>query len=49
VGHHDACSTPLGILADVARRLAGLPTYLIGEGRYMAGTVDESVPEPVRR
>lgn len=30
VDHHDAYSTPLGILSDCARRLAGLPAYLIG-------------------
>lgn len=30
VGHHDAYSRPLGILAAAARRLAGLPAWLIG-------------------
>jgi chloramphenicol 3-O phosphotransferase len=30
VGHHDRYSRPLGILADSARRLAGLPAYFIG-------------------
>ena len=30
VGHHDAYSTPLGILADSARRLNGLPVLLVG-------------------
>jgi chloramphenicol 3-O phosphotransferase len=30
VGHHDRYSRPLGILLDCARRLAGLPAYLIG-------------------
>lgn len=30
VGHHDAYSTPKHILFDVARRLAGLPAFLIG-------------------
>lgn len=30
VGHHDAYSTPLGILPDAARRLAGLPALLAG-------------------
>jgi chloramphenicol 3-O phosphotransferase len=30
VGHHDAYSQPLGILPDVARRLAGLPALLVG-------------------
>jgi chloramphenicol 3-O phosphotransferase len=30
VGHHDWYSRPLGILPDCARRLTGLPAYLIG-------------------
>ena len=30
VGHHDDYSTPLGVLATVARDLSGLPAYLIG-------------------
>ena len=30
VGHHDAYSVPLGILPDCARRLAGLPAWLVG-------------------
>lgn len=30
VGHHDAYSKPLHILADCARRLAGLPVLLVG-------------------
>ncbi len=30
VGHHDAYSKPLGILADCARRLAGLPVFFVG-------------------
>lgn len=30
VGHHDGYSRPLGILADCARRLAGLPVLLVG-------------------
>ena len=30
VGHHDAYSTPLGILGDCARRLKGLPAVLVG-------------------
>ena len=30
VGHHDDYSTPLGVLAWVARDLSGLPAYLIG-------------------
>ncbi|MBB4568463.1 chloramphenicol phosphotransferase CPT family protein [Rhizobium leucaenae] len=29
-GHHDAYSKPLGILADCARRLAGLPVLFVG-------------------
>ena len=30
MNHHDAYSRPLGLLADAARRLAGLPAWLIG-------------------
>ena len=30
VGHHDAYSKPLDILADCARRLAGLPVLFVG-------------------
>ena len=30
VGHHDDYSTPLGILPDCARRLAGLPVLFVG-------------------
>jgi chloramphenicol 3-O phosphotransferase len=30
VGHHDAYSTPLGVLHDAARRLRGLPALLVG-------------------
>lgn len=30
VGHHDAYSKPLGLLADAARRLEGLRTLLVG-------------------
>ena len=30
VGHHDAYATPRGILADSARRLAGLPVLFVG-------------------
>lgn len=30
VGHHDAYSTPRRILPDAARRLAGLPAFLVG-------------------
>ena len=30
VGHHDAYSTPLGILPDCARRLSGLPVLFVG-------------------
>jgi chloramphenicol 3-O phosphotransferase len=30
VGHHDAYAQPLGILADSARRLAGLPVLFVG-------------------
>ncbi|WP_210328570.1 phosphotransferase-like protein [Mesorhizobium amorphae] len=30
VGHHDAYSKPLNILADCARRLAGLPALFVG-------------------
>ena len=30
VGHHDAYAEPRGILADAARRLAGLPVLFVG-------------------
>ena len=30
LGHHDAYSKPLGILADCVRRLAGLPVLFVG-------------------
>lgn len=30
VGHHDAYSTPLGLLSDAARRLEGLPVLFVG-------------------
>jgi chloramphenicol 3-O phosphotransferase len=30
VGHHEESGAPAGILADCARRLAGLPAYLVG-------------------
>jgi chloramphenicol 3-O phosphotransferase len=30
VGHHDSYSQPRHVLADAARRLAGLPAYLVG-------------------
>lgn len=30
VGHHDTYSRPLGILGDCARRLTGLPAFLVG-------------------
>ena len=30
VGHHEAYAKPLGILADAARRLAGLPVLFVG-------------------
>jgi chloramphenicol 3-O phosphotransferase len=30
VGHHDAYSKPLGLLGDAARRLAGIPAFLVG-------------------
>ncbi|KKB85661.1 chloramphenicol phosphotransferase [Devosia limi DSM 17137] len=30
LGHHDSYSTPLGILPDCARRLAGLPVLFVG-------------------
>jgi chloramphenicol 3-O phosphotransferase len=68
LGLHDGYSKPLGVLADAARRLAGLPALLVGvrcplavilarraqaqpgrEGRYVAATPDDPVPEPVRR
>lgn len=30
LGHHDGYSRPLGVLADVAKRLSGLPAFLVG-------------------
>jgi chloramphenicol 3-O phosphotransferase len=30
VGHHDAYSVPLNVLPDAARRLRGLPAFLVG-------------------
>lgn len=41
VGHHDGYSAPLGVLADAARRLRGLPALLVG--------VRCPVPEIMRR
>lgn len=61
VGHHDSYSKPLGILADCARRLAGLPTLFVGvhcpiETIMVRRRADpqrhvagDGVPEPVRR
>lgn len=40
VGHHDAYSRPLGILADCARRLEGLPALFVGV-RCPVGTILE--------
>jgi chloramphenicol 3-O phosphotransferase len=59
VGHHNAYSAPLGILSDCARRLAGLPAWLVGvrcpldvvmERRRATwgAPADGSIPAPVR-
>lgn len=61
LGHHDWYSRPLGILPDCARRLTGLPAYLVGircpidvimERRRadpQGYAVGPGVPEPVQR
>lgn len=61
LGHHDWYSRPLEILADSARRLTGLPAYLIGircpidiimERRRASPQgylAGDGVPEPVQR
>lgn len=61
VGHHDWYSRPLGILPDCARRLAGLPAFLIGvrcptdiimERRRadpQGYVAGDGIPEPVQR
>ena len=61
VGHHDAYSVPLGILPACARRLAGLPAWLVGVRCPLDVIVErrratwgdppggDPVPDPVRR
>lgn len=61
VGHHDMYSKSLGILADGARRLVGLPVMFVGvrcpldvvmDRRHKTRweiPADGSVPEPVKR
>jgi chloramphenicol 3-O phosphotransferase len=61
LGHHDWYSRPLGILVDSARRLAGLPAYLVGvrcpidiimerrRANPQGYVAGDGVPEPVRR
>jgi chloramphenicol 3-O phosphotransferase len=61
LGIHDSYSRPLGVLADAARRLAGLPALFVGVrcpievimARRNADprgyVAGEGVPEPVRR
>ena len=59
VGHHDSYSRPRGILIDCARRLLGLPVWLVGvrcpldvimERRRNTWGVDESegIPLPIQ-
>ena len=60
-GHHDAYSVPLGILPACARRLAGLPAWLVGvrcpldvvvqrrRATWGGPAAGDPVPEPVRR
>ena len=61
LGHHDWYSRPLGILVDSARRLAGLPAYLVGvrcpidiimerrRANPQGYVAGDGVPEPVQR
>jgi chloramphenicol 3-O phosphotransferase len=61
IGHHDGYSQPLGILPDSARRLAGLPAYLVGirctievimerrRANPKGYEAGPGVPEPVQR
>jgi len=55
VGHHHAYSVPLPVLADAARRLAGLPVLLVGVRcpieviMQRRGAADDAVPAPVLR
>jgi chloramphenicol 3-O phosphotransferase len=59
VGHHDAYSTPRGILPDCARRLSGLPVLFVGvrcplevimeRRRATWGDAAGPAPLPVRR
>ena len=61
IGHHDGYSQPLGILFDSARRLAGLPAYLVGirctievimerrRANPKGYEAGPGVPEPVQR
>jgi chloramphenicol 3-O phosphotransferase len=60
-GHHDAYSVPLGILPACARRLAGLPAWLVGvrcpldviverrRATWGDSAAGDPVPDPVRR
>ena len=61
VGHHDWYSRPLGILPACARRLAGLPAYLVGvrcpievimerrRANPQGYLAGDGIPEPVQR
>jgi chloramphenicol 3-O phosphotransferase len=61
LGHHDGYSRPLGILVDSARRLVGLPAYLVGvrcpidiimerrRANPRGYVAGDGVPEPVQR
>ena len=61
LGHHDGYSRPLGILVDSARRLVGLPAYLVGvrcpidiimerrRANPQGYLAGDGVPEPVQR
>jgi chloramphenicol 3-O phosphotransferase len=61
VGHHDSYSVPLGLLPACARRLAGLPAWLVGvrcplevvmerrRATWGGPAAGEPVPDPVRR
>jgi chloramphenicol 3-O phosphotransferase len=56
VGHHDAYSVPLGIVADARRRTAGLPVCWVGVRcpidvimQRRGLTPEDPVPPPVQR
>lgn len=46
VGHHDAYATPLALLEDAARRLDGLPAWLIGVSCPLQAIVERREDSP---